>query len=348
MSTDIFLFPNALLTPEEELSFGQKAVVPALEELLGPCKGPSSLKIFDNPLLSGYNTIQYEWILLSSRTSLAPFAPFLWRGLGGSKIDKEIWALDPYTLKDNFYHEVESEFDMDEECLLIDLLMPIVRPFGFELQVLNGKFFLGRKKTWNLIVCPWPAQKSKQLVPPTGPDASEWLSLQKDISLALTGSEFNRCRSEKQKQEISGLWISGGGFDKPLTPCSQMRCVLTEDPFLIGLAEDCGISKNFINPIAKRWPDCPEGDRLVVFDDFQKHKDNTENWIAYWKQVLDKIDALKQSPVGLPATQTCFVATDGLRISTIKTEKSIGNSLLSRFRNPKNDPSNAINWLRGN
>lgn len=345
MPTDVFLFPNALLSSEEALSLGSVAIDSTLKEMLGAYKNPSAFRIFDNQQLSGYATTQYEWMLLTGRSNLAPYAPFLWKGLGGCKIDKEIWSLNPYKIVNNRCLETENGLDLDEECLLVDFLNPIVRTYGFEVQTLNGAFFLARKSSWDLVTCPWPAQRGKHPATAEGDEANSWQSLMDTISQGLKSAEICNYRKEHQKDPIDGLWISGGGFDKPLTPCSQLRCVLTSDPFLIGLSEDSGIPRYFIRSLSKNWPNCPEGDRLVAFDDFKPYKKDNQLWTEHWERTLDRIKSLLNSSVGMPATKIRFVATDGLFASSIELEKSNRKSLLARLRSAKDNPQNAQNWL---
>lgn len=82
-----------------------------------------------------------------SRENLAPSAPYLWKGLGGPKVHQEFWALNGYRKENGVLKSAGDVFDIDEECDLRDLLNPIARQFNFEVQVLDGRFFLALQKS---------------------------------------------------------------------------------------------------------------------------------------------------------------------------------------------------------
>ena len=57
-------------------------------------------------------------------------------------------------------------------------------------------------------------------------------------------------------------------FEEQLLPYTQIRCALTSDPTIRGIAEAAGIARAYIKSSTAVWPDCPEGDRLCILDDF--------------------------------------------------------------------------------
>lgn len=161
MPACIFLLPNSLPSPNEIKALGKDAYPPVLRNFLEGFGEPKVATIFENPALSGFASMQWVWMLLTQRENLAPSAPYLWKGLGGPKVHQEFWALNGYRKENGVLKSAGDVFDIDEECDLRDLLNPIARQFNFEVQVLDGRFFLARKKAWQVLITPWLAQEDK-------------------------------------------------------------------------------------------------------------------------------------------------------------------------------------------
>ena len=169
MPACIFLLPNSLPSPNEIKALGKDAYPPVLRNFLEGFGEPKVATIFENPALSGFASMQWVWMLLTQRENLAPTAPYLWKGLGGPKVHQEFWALNGYRIENGVLKSAGDIFDIDEECDLRDLLNPVARQFDFEVQVLDGRFFLARKKAWQVLIAPWLAQENKEPAQTAGP-----------------------------------------------------------------------------------------------------------------------------------------------------------------------------------
>ena len=169
MPACIFLLPNSLPSPNEIKALGKDAYPPVLRNFLEGFGEPKVATIFENPALSGFASMQWVWMLLTQRENLAPTAPYLWKGLGGPKVHQEFWALNGYRIENGVLKSAGDIFDIDEECDLRDLLNPVARQFDFEVQVLDGRFFLRgllrKTKNRRRLPVPKPLNGLKSLEP---------------------------------------------------------------------------------------------------------------------------------------------------------------------------------------
>ncbi len=330
----MFLFPNALLSPEQAEKLGADAVPKKLSELCSGSQVPVLTPLFDNEALSGSAYLQWLWMLLSGQNTLFPSAPYLWKGLGGGKISQQLWLLSPYrTASDGRLYDVKVSEDLDEICGIQDLLGSVVRQYGFQLQVQNSWFFLSRKDPWDVQIPIWEAQLGKIKAPPFGSNAEDWSKLSQELEDKLAGAEFNLHRKQLSSQSIDGFWINGGGDDKQL-PFTTIRAVQANSPVIRGLCYACGIPKSAITDEHKPWPEAPEGDRISVFSEFLASdlKQDVKKWAETWDRVVDMVQNLIDSANKQEKINPVFIASDGNRISTmIKKNKS---SLLSIFSSP--------------
>jgi len=255
MPACIFLLPNSLPSPNEIKALGKDAYPPVLRNFLEGFGEPKVATIFENPALSGFASMQWVWMLLTQRENLAPTAPYLWKGLGGPKVHQEFWALNGYRIENGVLKSAGDIFDIDEECDLRDLLNPVARQFDFEVQVLDGRFFLARKKAWQVLIAPWLAQKNKEPAQTAGPQAAEWTEITRVIEDSLAKSAFNEFRAKAGRPPVEGFWINGGAFEEQLLPYTQIRCALTSDPTIRGIAEAAGIARAYIKSSTAAWPD---------------------------------------------------------------------------------------------
>ena len=303
MSSCIFLLPNALLSSSEK-GLVNAVLSSDLAKFLERAEQYRSFNLCSDPCFKGYASIQWIWLLLTQQKIVAPYAPYFWKGLGGPKINRYIWMLDPYIIKDHRLMPAEiAGFDLEEECELRDSLMPICSPRGFDIQVLNGRFFLSQKAQWELLVVPWAIQKGKMASNVIGPNLAEYNDFCQEINRAVRESGINRYRLDKAKTLIDGLWLSGG--QKEQTFSTDIRCVLNPSPFVDGVAQACGISKNHILRDTSSWPECPEGDKLAIFNDFclpELRKDPEKLHLA-WNKVIVNIEKLtEQAQTQMPHT----------------------------------------------
>lgn len=325
MPACIFFLPNSILSAAEAQRLGKHAFPETLKEYLNGFDKPRTVEIFENPALSGFAGLQWVWMLLSQRENLAPTAPYLWKGLGGPKVDQEFWALNGYRVENGVLLSSGDFFDIDEECDLRDLLNPIARRFNFEIQVLDGRFFFTRKTAWEVLTAPWLAQMNKPAAPAAGPAAAEYNALSHEISAALASSSFNEERRKLGRPALDGFWINGGAFEEQLLPYTQIRCCLSSDPTVRGIAEAAGIRKAYVASKVKDWPDCPEGDHFCILDEFMSAdvKSDPERWSAAWESALEKIRHLSESAKGFEKYFPRLVASDGLSVSVIeKTQEA--------------------------
>ena len=293
--------------------------------------------IFENPALSGFASMQWVWMLLTQRENLAPTAPYLWKGLGGPKVHQEFWALNGYRIENGVLKSAGDIFDIDEECDLRDLLNPVARQFDFEVQVLDGRFFLARKKAWQVLIAPWLAQKNKEPAQTAGPQAAEWTEITRAIEDSLAKSAFNEFRAKAGRPPVEGFWINGGAFEEQLLPYTQIRCALTSDPTIRGIAEAAGIARAYIKSSTAAWPDCPEGDRFCILDEFNDPtvKADPAHWHAAWTRAVERMEHLTATAKGFEKYHPRLVASDGLRVSVIEKLQEQKSSF-AFWKSPKN------------
>lgn len=206
MPACIFLLPNSLPSSNEIKALGKDAYPPVLRNFLEGFGEPKVATIFENPALSGFASMQWVWMLLTQRENLAPSAPYLWKGLGGPKVHQEFWALNGYRKENGVLKSAGDVFDIDEECDLRDLLNPIARQFNFEVQVLDGRFFLARKKAWQVLITPWLAQEDKPAAQPAGPKPLNGLK-----SLESSKKVLQKAFSMNTEQKPDGLRLKVSG-----------------------------------------------------------------------------------------------------------------------------------------
>lgn len=324
MSSCIFLFPNSLLSEEEKRYLGDAAFPGPLRDLCQGFAEPSCFSVFGNDALRGIATDQWVWMNIAKKETLIPYGPLLWEAYGGMRIDKEFWQVSAYYLDaEGNVAEAAESFDLEEECYLRDLLSPLARKYKIEVQVLDGRFFFARKTAWKIEVCPWKAQLNQPIQPIFGEEADELKNLMHEIQELLCGSELNQYRKENNRQEVEGLWISGGGFDTAIKDVSLTRIVQTNSPLVRGICKACGIANNFVTREGLPWPtECPEGDRLSICSDFMDPgiKRDKRKWIDAWERIRRLVEehlATAKNLQGLEVFNPVLVATDGLRVSTI-------------------------------
>ena len=337
MPACIFLLPNSLPSPNEIKALGKDAYPPVLRNFLEGFGEPKVATIFENPALSGFASMQWVWMLLTQRENLAPSAPYLWKGLGGPKVHQEFWALNGYRKENGVLKSAGDVFDIDEECDLRDLLNQIARQFNFEVQVLDGRFFLARKKAWQVLITPWLAQEDKPAAQPAGPEAAEWTEITRVIEESLAKSVFNEYRAKAGRPPVEGFWINGGAFEEQLLPYTQIRCALTSDPTIRGISEAAGIARAYIKSSTAVWPDCPEGDRLCILDDFNDPSVKTDpaRWSAAWIRAVKRMEHLTATAKGFEKYHPRLVASDGLRVSVIEKLQEQKSSF-AFWKSPKN------------
>ncbi len=330
----MFLFPNALLSPEQAGKLGTDAVPKKLSELCSDGQTPVLTSIFDNEALSGSAYLQWLWMLLSGQVTLFPSAPYLWKGLGGGKIGQQLWLLSPYRkASDGRLYDVKAGKNLDETCGIQDLLGSVVRKYGFQLQVQNNWFFLSRKDPWDVQIPIWEAQLGKIKAPPFGSNAKDWSKLSQELEDKLAEAEFNSYRRKLSEDPIDGFWINGGGDDNQLQ-FTTIRAVQTNSPVIRGLCYACGIPKSAITDEHKPWPEAPNGDRISVFSEFLDSdlKQDAKRWTETWNIAIDTVQGLIDCANKQEKINPVFIASDGNRISTmVKKNKS---SLLSIFSSP--------------
>ncbi len=149
----------------------------------------------------------------------------------------------------------------------------------------------------------------------------------------LQGSELNQYRKENDRQEVQGLWISGGGFDTAIKDVSFTRVVQTNSVLVKGICKSCGIANNFVTPEGAPWPaECPEGDRLSICTDFwiRPLRKTRENGLMLGRKSAKHVENHLTTAKGIENLELfnpVLVATDGLRVSTIT--KSLKKSFFS-------------------
>ncbi|MCD8340296.1 MAG: hypothetical protein LUC43_08915 [Burkholderiales bacterium] len=344
MPACIFLFPNALLSPKESEILGDLAYPKSLQEMLLPCGVQTSSELFNNKALYGSAWQQWLWMLLTERSDLLPTAPYLWKGLGGEKIGAQLWLLSPYITQEGKLQSCSISEDIEEICLVQDLLNPILRRYGFKLQALNNLIFISRSDPWEVLIPIWEAQEGKEPALPAGKNAFDWKKLSTELQSALRTSELNGYRNKLGRPSIEGFWINGGGDDGQL-PFTKIRSVQTQSPLIRGLACSCGIPASRVTTERSFWRDVPDGDRIAMFSEFldPSIKLDATKWQSAWDKAKVRVDALIESASRSEKYHPVFVATNESTVSTAmpKTTKSILPLKVKSNRN-------CVSWLTAN
>ena len=141
----------------------------------------------------------------------------------------------------------------------------------------------------------------------------------------------------EQKPPVEGFWINGGAFEEQLLPYTQIRCALTSDPTIRGISEAAGIARAYIKSSTAVWPDCPEGDRLCILDDFNDPSVKTDpaRWSAAWTRAVKRMEHLTATAKGFEKYHPRLVASDGLRVSVIEKLQEQKSSF-AFWKSPKN------------
>ncbi len=337
MPACIFLFPNALLSAEESQHLGAAAYPKPLQTMLAKYGNPTHTQIFSNEALFGPAWQQWLWMLLTDRNDLFPIAPYLWKGLGGEKIGAQLWLLSPYLIKEGKLEASPLTDDFEEQCLLQDLLNPILRKFGFKLLASNNYLFISRTDEWKVELPIWEAQSGKTPAQPSGLNANDWKALTNEIIQELKDSELNKQRFARNLPTIEGFWINGGGNDNQL-PFTKIRSIQCQDTAIKGLAYACGIPSHRVSIERNFWRDVPDGDRVAVFSEFldPELKRDPKKWQKAWDEAFTRTEDLMESIRGNEKHEPILVASDEAQISIARSMPK--RSFLSLRRKP------AENW----
>lgn len=316
MPSCIFLFPNSLIPSGTADRDAFPCVPEALRNLMLGAEEPSCASIFSNEELDGYAAAQWIWMKITSRGTLLPAAPYLWKGQGGYQISHQFWHMAPYVKRNGVLEEAELALDEDEECLLRDLLTPLLRRYKLDFQLTSQGLFATRRIPWNVISSPWQAQKGKAPFEPEGEDAESMKEMTAAVEEAFRDSEVNEYRRSKGLEPIDGLWTSGGGHEERILPPTQIRALQTTNALYRGIADASGLIIDMMTGPQDKWPDCPPGDRIVVFDAIGEARD-AETRNKLWQEASERITALVDKLETTETYEIIFVATDGKRISTL-------------------------------
>lgn len=343
MYSCIFLFPNALISASNSKDRELVARIPqSFQELCLGADEPSCVRLFNSDELDGFATNQWLWMTITARTTLLESAPYLWKGLGGYRFNQQVWRLTPYHLFEEKLIESELILDEDEECFLMDSLNPILRKHRMQLQLCGNQIFATRKPAWDVLIAPWESQKNKPAFSPEGTDAKEWMDLFCELRLAVENSDWNQYRKQKGFHPIDGLWICSGGVEEQILPMTQLRTIQSDSPLVRGIADASGLQTDFITTEQDAWPDCAPGSRLVVFDEFSRidRFSQPDLWLKAWELATQRITRLVEKLESTETYQLKFVATDGLRISTLTRKQKISKLLFWKNKNNYINP-----WL---
>lgn len=316
MSACIFFFTNLLLPPQSAERYIQ-AIPESFRSLFERTEKPNTVRLFQAPELDGYASLQWTWMKLTGRQDLLPFAPYLWKGFGCPDLGKQIWHLAPFQATNEGLNGVPLMLDEDQECFLRDLLNPILGRQQFALQVIADGLFATRRTPWNVTACPWISQEGKVPFPTEGKNAEEWTSLQKNLSEALKSSELNHYRVEHGLPTIDGFWMSGGGFEERVRQPTIVRCLMTDNPLIRGIADAAGLNKDFIIPVQNSWPACAPGERIVFLDKPGQalQEDNIQKWTQSLEESVQIIQPLMNSLENDHSYEIGFAASNGLSLS---------------------------------
>lgn len=316
MSACIFFFTNLLLPPDKAERYIQ-AIPASFRALFEGMEKPHAVSLFQTPELDGYAFLQWTWMKLTGRQDLLAFAPYLWKGYGCQDLGKQLWHLAPFQEQNGKPTGVPLALDEDQECYLRDLLNPILGRQEFAFQVIPQGLFATRRKPWDVTACPWMSQEGKAPFPPEGKNAKEWTQLQNELSEALEGSEFNQYRRDHGLPVIDGFWMSGGGFEERARQPTAVRCVMTDNPVVKGIADAAGLNTDFIVPVQPTWPACAPGERIVFLDKPGQalKADNIQEWTKSLEKSVELIESLKDSLETDHSYEIGFAACDGLSLS---------------------------------
>ena len=220
------------------------------------------------------------------------FAPYEFIYEGGPDIRGEIAKVVPYSLKDNRV-EVADVTDAEKESLQ-DTVFALAQKFCFHLQNVGGKWFFTRRNAWGVRTRPIDGvcafvPTSASFEDNSNGDFANFLCESQKL---LAAHPVNIARSQEGRLPIEGFWITGASVKNRIRP-TAVRAVFANDTYVRGLACAALIGKDRAVGVTDAYPNAPEGDALVVIDDFVDAYRRAD-WAAWEAKLPGAVAAIEE------------------------------------------------------
>lgn len=329
MPSCVLLLPGALLPAPVASEVLRHAQTPVLAELLRGAQAPVRAQLAPTETLANAAHLAWLWRVIGHRDGVPITAPYAWHALGGPTLATEMWRVRPchfalardHMLLESLAGDPPSQAELDARA---PALRAAAREAGFQLQEVDGQWFLARKTDWPLKVRPWESQLGATV----GPDSAQgeaqlaWRKLLNEVQMAWFAAGLHSEREEAERRSFNGVWIEGGGRLEHLPP-SNFRAVLANDETARGWALAAGISAERVRRLQNHWPEAPKGDLLAVIDDLaEAHRsEDWGAWLAALPAVEARIRCLVDAARQRELRSVVLVATGREWVSTVVRER---------------------------
>lgn len=329
MSLCVLLLPGALLPAPIARDVLRAAPGPVFARLLKGASAPSRAPLVETETLSQATHWVWLWAAFSGRGGLPVTAPYAWAALGGPRLATEVWRARPCHLALSRDHLLLASLAADppgaqEIAARAPALRAAAAEAGFQLQELDGEWFLSRKTAWEIAVRPWESQLGATVGPHSvsGPATLAWRKLLNEVQMAWHEADLDETREAADRLTINGVWVDGGGRWQRLPP-SNFRSVLANEPAVRGWALAAGLAPTQVCGVQDDWPAVPDprrpGDRLAVLDDLvAPHRDEDWGaWLAALPALQARVERLAAGALAQGAREVRLVATGREQASTV-------------------------------
>lgn len=321
MNLCVLLLPGALLPAPIAREVLRAAPNPPFARWLAGAARPTRATLVETEALSHAAHLAWLWRAFAQRGGVPVTAPYTWAAAGGPTLATEVWRARPCHLALSRDHLLLNSLDAapptaDEIAARSPALRAAAAEAGFQLQELDGHWFLTRKTPWDVAVRPWESQLGATVGPEsaTGPAALAWRKLLNEVQMAWHVADLDAAREAAGQPSINGVWVDGGGRWERLPP-SSFRSLLADSAAVRGWGLAAGLPSTQVRPVQDDWPAVsdPEypGDRLAVLDDLaQAHRDDDWGaWLAALPALEARIERLATSALAQGAGEVRLVAT---------------------------------------
>lgn len=228
-------------------------------------------------------------------------APQAWRALGGSAkpavaktTNAEPWFCDPVHFALMRDHVVLHALDRDritdaEADELVQAAADVALRHGATITRSGDQWFVLLPADWEISALPLASALGLAIQDrlPDGPAAPGWRKLLTSIQMRWHEHPVNVARSARGQLVINGLWLHGGGEERPL-PRSRFAAAVLRDPTLRGWAYGAGV--RVAGDAAGLGPEVRAGGNVLEEWNDLFEPARAEHW-GLWLERLAELDA---------------------------------------------------------
>lgn len=293
MTQVYFLIPGLLL-PEAARPFLSAETLAVAERITRAAAGDAVTQVLTAGPAAASVHLAWLWRVLTRKPLPFASAPYAWLMDQGPELSGEIWRMHFAHDDGTALTDLDGRITNDAVESLAQLLRAPLDQAGFVLQRWDQTFYLTRKTDWGVEAAAWPVLRAgvinrdcalaarSDAAPDALPKAQETV---RTINSLLAGA-----RITTDGTQVNFTWIDGGGHGGRFYPPTKIRSVLTDDPAVLGWAQEAGILNHRTGKAkdAETWPgDAPPGECIAVLEDLY------EPWLTRdWKTWSEKLPAL--------------------------------------------------------